>query len=179
MRKLISYIAISLDGKIANPDGSVDWLHELPNPEQLDYGYEKFIKSVDTTIMGNATYQQVLGFGSEFPYAGKENFVLTRDSLKQRDANVSFIAEDAVSFISSLKNKKGKSIWLIGGAQANTLLLNAGLVDELRIFVMPIILGNGIPLFSTGAKTKMLKLADTRVYESSGVVEMTYKIIIL
>ena len=76
MKKLKLYIAISLNGKIAKPDGSVDWLNNIPNPDNSDMGYTDFFESVDTTIQGYKTYKQVIDWGIEFPYKGKKNYVI-------------------------------------------------------------------------------------------------------
>ncbi len=92
-RKIILYIACSLDGKIADRTGSVSWLEELPNPDQTDYGYNDFLASVDTTIMGNKTYRHILGFGIDFPYQEKINYVITRNKTLAHDENVQYVSE--------------------------------------------------------------------------------------
>lgn len=78
MRKIKLYIASSINGKTAKIDGSVDWLEEIPKPEKADYGYAKFYESIDTTIQGSNTYQQIMNWGIGFPYKGKKNYVITR-----------------------------------------------------------------------------------------------------
>ena len=105
MRKIILYVACSLDGKIADREGNVDWLDTIPNPDHSDYGYSDFIKSVDTTLMGNKTYQQVLGFDVPFPYKETKNYVITRDGTLTNDENVEYIHQNIADFISDLKNK--------------------------------------------------------------------------
>lgn len=175
MKKIILYAAISLDGKIAKEDGDVGWLDDIPNPENLDYGYMDFYESIDTTLMGNKTYQQVLGFDVPFPYPGKENYVFTKNKNLKADENVKFISDDVIPFIRKLKEKEGKNIWLVGGAAINTFLLNKDLIDELMIFVMPIILGAGIPLFSGTPDFANLKLIESKSYKT-GVVGLTYEV---
>lgn len=175
MRKLIAYIAISLDGKIADTKGGVDWLETIQHPKDQDYGYGEFVQSIDTTIMGNATYQQVLGFDMPFPYADKTNYVITRNTELLNDENVTFISSDHAQRITELKREKGKDIWLIGGGAANTLCLQAGLLDEMIVHIMPMILGEGIPLFSEAQLMQHLHLTTSKVY-SSGVVEIRYTV---
>jgi dihydrofolate reductase len=176
MRKVICYIAISLDGKIADAQGGVEWLEQLPNPEGTDYGYAEFLKPIDTTIMGNSTYKQVRSFPGEFAYKHLRNFVLTKSADGGRDEFAEFIsADDVAELIGNLKSQPGKDIWLIGGGKANALFLNQGLLDELRVFVMPIVLGDGIPLFAPETQKKEISLINNRVY-SSGVVELIYSI---
>jgi len=94
MRKVILYVAISLDGKIAKPDGNVEWLDSIPNPDQLDYGYAEFYENIAITIMGNNTYEEVLGFDVPFPYPTKKNYVLTRQEGKTDTEFVSFVSGD-------------------------------------------------------------------------------------
>lgn len=110
MRKIKLYIAVSLDGKIAKPDGDVSWLDELPNPDHLDYGYADFLSSIDTTLMGNSTYRQLLGFGIDFPYRGKTNYVFTRNTALKEDENVKFISHEPISIVKEIKSGKGRDI---------------------------------------------------------------------
>jgi dihydrofolate reductase len=175
LRKIKLYIAISLNGKIASSDGSVDWLESIPNPEKTDYGFAEFMDSVDTTIQGYNTYNQIINWGIEFPYKGKKNYVLTKKQDAKNTEFVEFITKNHVGFITQLKEEEGGDIWLIGGSQANTLILNAGLLDEIRVFVMPIILSGGIDLFDAFPAETQLKLIETKSY-SSGVIELKYKI---
>jgi len=175
MRKIILYIATSLNGKIARKDGDVKWLDEVPHVEGEDYGYHDFYASVDTTLQGYATYAQIISWGIDFPYADKENFVLTRKQGLEPTEHVTFISENHVDFIQNLKQQPGKDIWLIGGGQVNTLLLKAGLIDELWTHTMPVILPDGIDLFGGEPPETSLILFESKSY-SSGVVEKKYKL---
>lgn len=175
MRKIILYIACSLDGKIADADGSTDWLHQIPNPDNSDYGYSEFFKSIDTTLMGNKTYKQVLGFDCDFPYKDTKNFVFTRDQLLTKNEHVEYISENFEVFIKNLKRQSGKDIWCIGGGAVNGLLLNHGLIDEIQLFMMPVILGDGINLVDHLGQQINLDLKHTTEYKS-GVIELRYKI---
>jgi dihydrofolate reductase len=175
MKKIKLYIAMSLNGKIAAKNGSVDWLEAIPKPENDDYGYAAFYDSIDTTIQGYSTYKQIIDWEIEFPYSGKINYVLSRDPDRKNTEHVSFISKDHIAFINQLKEQDGKDIWLIGGGQVNTLLLNAGLVDEIIVYLMPIILTDGIELFEALPKQTLLKLISTKSF-TTGAVEMTYKL---
>jgi dihydrofolate reductase len=174
MRKVKLYIAMSLNGKIARKSGEVDWLESMANPDNNDYGYSKFYQSIDTTIQGYNTYTQLISWGIQFPYADKKNYVFTnRNNLKDTEY-VEFITENHTHFVKELKNKKGLDIWLIGGGTINTQLLNAQLIDEIFVFVMPIILPDGIELFELVPKETLLKLEQCNKY-SSGAIELIYK----
>lgn len=173
MRKLLLYIATSIDGYIAKDDGSVGWLDELPHPEGEDYGYAQFYESIDTTLMGNKTYQQVLGFG-DFPYQGKENYVFSRQSHPSAE-HVQFVTDDPAAFVGLLKGQQGGDIWLVGGGQLNTVMLDAGLIDEILLFQMPVALGSGIALFPHARQTPPLKLLTHTSY-ASGVSLLHYAV---
>ena len=174
MREVKLYIAMSLNGKIAKPDGSVTWLETLPNPDNTDYGYADFLATVDTTIQGFSTYKQLIDWGIDFPYANKKNYVFTRKQNLKHTEFVEFVTENHTDFIQQLKKEKGGDIWLIGGGQINTLLLNADLIDEIQVFVMPIILSDGIEIFEILPNEKRLNLVATKNF-ASGAVLLKYK----
>ncbi|WP_372774898.1 dihydrofolate reductase family protein [Mangrovibacterium sp.] len=176
MRKVTLYIAQSLDGKIARMNGDVDWLDQFSNAENEDYGYSSFLESVDTTLMGNRTYEKIHSFGIDFPYAGKENYVFTRQKGKHDTDFVKFIGDDVASFVQGIKQEHGKGIWLIGGGEINSLLYNEGLIDEIYLFTMPVTLGEGVPLFSGRLVERQLKLIELSSY-SSGVICKKYRIV--
>lgn len=174
MRKVVLYIATSLDNYIAKPDGNVDW---LDSPEFIvpgeDFGYETFYKSIDTTLMGNNTYQMVLGFDVPFPYPDKKNFVFTRNKGMKDNEHVSFISDDIVAFTKQLKQEKGKDIWLVGGGEINTKLLDHGLIDRIILTLIPKMLGMGIPLFHKPTIETNFHLEECQSYDN-GFVQLTY-----
>jgi len=174
MRKVKLYIATSLDNFIARPNGDIDWLESIHAAEDEDYGYGAFYKGIDTTVMGMATYRQILGFDVPFPYPDKRNYVLTRQKGLAGDAHVQFVCDDIIGFIKTLKSKPGKDIWLVGGAQINTLFLEHGLIDEMILSRMPILIGRGIPLFTDHAAEQLFHLDQCKSFKN-GVVQLTYK----
>jgi dihydrofolate reductase len=149
MRKIKLYIASSLDSYIASENGSIDWLFS-----NADYGYTKFYDSIDAILVGRKTYDQSLKF-DEYPYKGKKVYVFTRRTKGKKKNNnthgVEYIDEDIPGFARHLVQQSSvekKDIWLLGGGEIVSILLNAGLVDEIILTIHPIILGKGIPLFS-------------------------------
>lgn len=167
MRKLILYIATSLDGYIARSSGEFDWLFS-----DQDYGYTEFFAGVDTVLMGRKTYEQALGFG-EYPYKGTRGVVFSR-TPREPDANVTFISGDLASFVSGLKRGPGKDLWLVGGAQIVAECVRHDLIDGFRLFVHPIILGEGIPLFAPGLPERPLQFVRSQSFDS-GLVEVSYQ----
>lgn len=173
MRRLRLYIALSLDGYIARPDGSVDWL-SVVEKEGEDYGYAQFISTIDATLMGYQTYAQVLGFG-EFPYGQFKNYVFTRQQRQPEGLPVSFITEDPAAFTQGLKAQPGGDIWLIGGGQINALLLQAGLIDELILSYVPIVLGEGIPLFGRQPTLLSKWVLEKQQAYTTGLLQAVYR----
>jgi len=167
MRKIILFIASSLDGYIAREDGTIDWL-----PENTASGYDDFIKSVDTVIMGKKTYNQVLTFG-DYPYKDKKSYVFTRNNEYSKDENAEFV-DDADKLVKDILSDSGTNIWLIGGAEIISTFVNLGFVDEINISINPVVLGKGIPLFKNIEKEIKLELIKTTDYDA--LVELRYKI---
>lgn len=161
-RTIILYIAMSLDGYIADPDGAVDWLDEAEG--EGDNGYSAFYETVDTIIMGRATYNQVLTFGCAWPYAGKRCYVFTNREYAP-DSNVEFINGNIVEFITKIKSQPGKHIWLVGGANMVHNFMQKNLIDEFAIAIIPTLLGKGIPLFHCERQKLKLKLVENRQYK--------------
>lgn len=173
MRKIILYSAISLDDYIADQHGSIEWLHRPEFiPEGEDFGYGAFYESIDTTLMGNKTYKQVLGFDVPFPYPDKKNYVFTTSMESKSDEYVEFISRDIGGFCKRLKEEPGMDIWLVGGGKLNSALLDEGLIDLLILTKIPVPLGKGIPLFHQSEWKKQFPVSETKVFPA-GVVQFT------
>jgi dihydrofolate reductase len=173
MHKIILYIAQSLDGYISTPDGGVAWLDDF-NSTGEDLGYKDFIDGIDVNIQGAKTYQQVLDFDIPYPYTGK-SFVLTHQQLeKPADTNIEFFEGELSELAAKAKEESKKNVWLIGGANVVQQFLKEDLIDEIILFTMPVMLGDGVSLFG---KTKLIKtkLVDSQVYKS-GIVMGHYEI---
>ena len=170
-RQVVLYIAISLDGYIADPAGKVDWLAgEEPNGGG---GYAHFLEGVDTVILGGTTYRQVVEELSPevWPYEGLQSYVFTRRQEENREG-IAFIAGDAAAFVRELAQRPGKGIWICGGAELVSQLLWADCIDRFQISVIPTLLGGGIRLFPEGIPPLPLSLVETRT--AGGIVELTY-----
>lgn len=174
MKKIKLYIAASLDGYIARPDGDIDWLIEFPNPSKENYGYRDFFESIDTVILGGRTYRDILCMDVVWPYKDKTTYVITRHVVMERE-NVNFVTENIIETISQIRKEKGKDIWLVGGGELITMLLNQDLVDEMIITYIPVILGNGISLFPNNPKESKWNLVENKSY-NNGVLSVRYKL---
>ena len=169
LRKIKLFIACSLDGYIAKEDGSVNWL-----PQTENSGIDHFYKSIDTVLMGNTTYEQILTF-EKYPYKDKISYVFTRNpDQKKKDENVEFTSE-VEEFTKKLILSSGKDIWLVGGGDIISTFLNLKFVDELILSVIPVMLGKGIPLFKNITEERKLELIKTTEYAE--LVELSYKVL--
>jgi len=166
--QVIAYVAVSLDGYIAGDGGSVDFLEQFGSDE---YGFHEFFDSIDAVIMGSATYEQILGFG--WPYGDTPGLVLTTQSLDTpAGPRITFASEPTGQAIRDYASSFDRPVWLVGGGKVITAGLLQGAVDILEMYVMPIALGSGVPLF-TSPYSGHLELAESRHF-SNGVVKLVY-----
>jgi len=171
MRKTILFIAMSLDGFIADEDGGIDFLSAVESPGE-DYGYSQFISHVDTVIMGRKTYDKVLSFGIDFPHAGKKCYVWSQSRIG-KDKNVDYVQGDLTGLLSSIRSTPGKDIFIDGGATLVHALMEKNLIDQYIISVIPVMLGSGIPLFRSGRPAEKLHLIQSLSYPK-GLVQLWY-----
>lgn len=167
MKKVILYIAESLDGFVATKDKSVAWLDKFNDPT-VGYGYNEFIASIDTVVQGNTTYQQF-----KPTYEDKSSYVFTRSPEKYSEEGVNFVKGSIGDFVDGLDDKICKNIWLVGGPNLAAQFLNEGKINEIIIFTMPVLLGEGIKLFDNIVKIPEINLESLKNYKN-GVVEMKY-----
>lgn len=163
------YMAVSLDGMIADAEGGVDWLNRW---DDADYGTEAFMTEVDTLVMGRATYDQVIGFGA-WPYSGKRVFVLTSRPLSDAPEGVEGTS-DLAGLIAELREDAAQ-VWIVGGAALAGACFAFGAVDTVELFLMPVLLGEGVPLFPGEGPEIPLALRETRAWPN-GVVGLTYDV---
>ena len=171
--KLILYIAMSLDGYIATTDDKIDFLNCVQK-EGEDYGYTAFTQGVDTIIMGRKTYDKILTLVPVFPHQNKECYIITR-TPRASIGKIHFYTGDLKELLSRLKAKPGKDIYLDGGAEIVNALLKEELIDEMYISIIPILLGKGLPLFSSDRPDSKLKLVNCKSFEK-GLVQLHYAI---
>lgn len=173
MRALIYYVAASLDGFIAEPDGR---FHRFPAGDHVA-AFLETLPRFGAVLMGRATYAVGLEHGVTSPYPMlAEQYVYSSTMTASPDPAVQLVGHDAVEHIAGLKNASGDDIWLCGGARLAGSLWRAGLIDQVWVKQNPLVLGAGIPLFGgEGLEPAALRLTDLRRFES-GVVELRYAV---
>ena len=177
-RRIILDLAVTLDGFIEGKNGEVDWCIM-----DSDMGFIDFLHQIDTILYGRKSYELWGKYTPETEVTetekelwdlvhSKQKYVFSR-TQKGTDDKTIFINDQILEEVNKLKNKPGKDIWLYGGASLITTFIKLGLVDEFRLSVHPVILGEGKPLFIDLHERVNLKLVDTKSF-SSGVVQLIY-----
>ncbi len=163
------FIAQSLDGYIARPDGAIDWLRPF---DSVDYGYESFLTEIGTIVMGRKSYELTCSFG-EWPYAAARTLVVTSNALVDAPPNVTRVGPEVGRLVTALRAAGGKDVWVMGGAMTIGAFLEGQVIDRIDLFVVPVLLGYGVPLFSGGRPDTPLKFAGTQTYDK-GLVRLSY-----
>jgi dihydrofolate reductase len=169
VRKLVYRVAASLDGFIAGPNGEYDWVIQDPS---IDFG--EIFRGFDALLMGRHTYEFMLREGRSPAEFGMKTYVASTTLDPARHAGVTVIATDAARAVEEVKHRPGKSIWLFGGGSMFRGMLDAGLVDEVAVSVIPVLLGEGIPLIPAGRR-RSLRFKDSRTFPS-GIVSLSYEV---
>ena len=171
MSKRLRYqVAASLDGFIVGPDGSYDWIVMDP---AIDF--EALYGEFDTAVMGRKTYQAGLAMGGDLAMPGIDIVVFSRTLPASTKKGLRIVNDDPAEVVADLKKQQGRDIWLFGGGELFRSLLDAKLVDTVEIAVMPVLLGDGIPLLPPGKSVK-LSLVDLKRLPSSGIVVLAYTV---
>jgi dihydrofolate reductase len=169
-KQLRYHVAASLDGFIAGPNGEYDWIVMDP---AIDFAalYREF----DTVIMGRKTYEVTTAQGGDGTMPGIDVVVFSRTLAPAAKPGFRIVNEDPAAVVRALKEKDGRDIWLFGGGELFRVLLAAGVVDTVELAVMPVLLGQGIPLLPPGISTKLV-LTDHKLLPASGIVALAYRV---
>jgi dihydrofolate reductase len=170
MRNVVLGLGLSLDGYIARPDGAVDFLFRPKG-----YSMAPFFATVDTAIMGRKTLDAGLKMsGGKLPHTTMTMYVFSHSKPPGERDGVVFVNESPAKFIHQLRKQPGKDIWLMGGGELARDFLKADLVDRLYLGVVPVLLGEGIPLFPSGFPQRDFTLIENKTY-SKGLITLTYE----
>ena len=171
-RKVIVHIAASADGYIARPDGDLEWLTSRPAPKGF-YGMEAFMKTVDTMVIGRKTYEESLKLGGTFDSTSR-TFVFSRQKPPAKiPKGVEFVNEAIGPFISRLREQPGKDIWLMGGGELIASCLDEKVIDEFVVSVVPVFIGDGIPLIARRDRHVPMTLKSVERFDD-GLVQLRY-----
>ena len=170
MRKVIYGAGASLDGFIARLDGSLDFLDLRPS----NYSMAPFFKTIDVALMGRKTYEvSVRLSGGKFVSHGLRSYIFSRSLPEGERDGAIFVGSDPKRFVAELRRKKGKHIWLAGGGELTREFLKEDLVDELYLGIVPVLIGEGIPLYAPGFPQREFTLTESKAY-SGDLVALRY-----
>jgi dihydrofolate reductase len=164
------YVATSLDGFIADGEGSVDWL--APYDARL-YGYDKYFAEIGALIMGRRTFELISATGEEWPYRAKPVFVLTSQPLGKVPPSVALAARGMWEALQQARKATPRDIWIVGGAVTMQSALDDGLVDVMEIFLVPVLLGTGLSLLNDLGRRHTLVFDGIEAFPD-GVVKLRY-----
>jgi len=173
-RKIIVHIATSADGYIARPDGDLDWLTSRPAPKGF-YGMPEFTRTVDAKILGRKTFDLSVEMGAHFRVDDPHYVFSHRPAPASAPAGVEFVAQSIGAFVKRLRAQAGKNIWLMGGGEIIASFLDENAIDEFIISVVPILIGEGIPLIAPRHREVPLHLRAVKPFPD-GVVQVHYDI---
>ncbi len=173
-RKIIVHIAASADGYIARPDGDLDWLTSRPAPKGF-YGMEAFMNSVDTEIMGRKTYEAALHLGAKFDSKNRTIVFSRQPRPSNAPESVEFVNGGIGALVASLREQPGKDMWLMGGGDLIASFLDAHAIDEFVVSVVPVFIGDGIPLIARRHRHELLDLQAVEKFED-GLVQLRYEV---
>lgn len=168
MRRLRYSVAMSLDGYIAGPKGEIDWIVIDP-----DIDFRALVEAFDTVVMGRKTYDTMRKEGRAGGMPGMQAYVFSR-TLRPTDCSDVTVVDNPTETLTALKAKPGKDIWLFGGGSLFRSLLELGLVDAVEVTIIPVLLGDGLPLLPHPARTARLEFLKHRIYEKTGTVSLEY-----
>lgn len=177
--KLIIHMVSSLDGIIAKRDNSISWFDTTDNYDKGidEQDPEAFLKTIDCYVMGSKTYEHALELSKSYgwAYGDKPTFVLTNRNLKSDKPNIEFYSGDLSKLVDEQLKPKYKNVWVAGGAKLTKDLIRQKLVDEIRLSILPIILGDGLLFFDNIGQEQALHLKDTTAYKN-GIIELYYEL---
>jgi len=170
MRKVILYIAMTIDGMIADLNDGFSFLEPYDGVNLVKESYDALLNSVDTILMGRRTYEVITSHNIPWPYHGFKSYVYGKKTIHSHVATI--ISDDVSHHVLELKNQAGKDIWLVGGGKLVQALLESDLIDQMIITIIPVVLGSGIPLFLHLSDLHHFDLTD--VQTEAGLSMLTY-----
>lgn len=177
VRKIIVEVAISADGYIARPDGAVEWL-DRPQPKD-HYGMAEFVQSIDTVLWGRKTYDKGVEFGMKDGSGfgpGIKNYLFSRHPPASLLPGFELARKPVKEFAQELRATPGKDIWMMGGGELIAAFLDAGEIDEFSLHVIPVLIGEGIPLVQPRHRSIPLKLLGTKSFPDD-VLHLHYAVL--
>ncbi|QCI65208.1 dihydrofolate reductase family protein [Phreatobacter stygius] len=174
MARILGYVGMSVDGYIASPDGTLDWLRKYDTIDFGPFAFETFLEGIRTIVMGRATYDVVADHPGPWAYAGKRVFVVTSRPIDRPIGDVELWTGGIDALVGHLRALDDGDVWMVGGGLLQQAFIACGALDQLELYVVPEIVGAGIPLFPANGFSRSIKLVSTDVLPE-GCVRLFYE----
>lgn len=173
MARILGYIGASLDGYIASPDGSMAWLRKYDGVDDGKHAYSRFIAGIGTIVMGRGTFDEIVRFNPQWPYSGQDVILVTSRPVEDLPDRVTVWSSGIESLIAHLRALRGKDVWMMGGGLLQQSFIERNALDELRLFIVPELVGEGILLFPLNRFACSVRLIEAATL-SQGCVCLYY-----
>ena len=173
MATIRGYMGVSADHYLASPDGTLDWLRKYDKVDFGEHSYERFIKGIRTVVMGRTTYDEIPNFNIGWPYAAQRAIVVTSRPTDKPIGKIEVWDRGVDALIAYLCKLDDGDVWIAGGGKLQQAFIERGGLDRLELFVVPEIVGAGIPLFPPNGFARTVKLTAAEPL-AAGVVRLVY-----
>lgn len=174
MARILGYIAASLDGMIVSGDGSLDWLFKYDDMDAGEHDYRLFLQRIRTVVMGRGTYDFIANENSPWAYGDQRVIVVTSRPIDNPKGPLE-TRGNVDGLITELRALDDGDVWMLGGGQLQMAFMERGALDEIEIYIIPEIIGSGLPLFPlTGFKSSPTLISATAI--DKGCVRLHYRL---
>jgi dihydrofolate reductase len=160
MATIRGYMGVSLDHYIAGPNGDLGWLTRYDDADFGEHAYPNFIRQIRTVVMGRATYDWLIEFGGAWAYSDKRAIIVTSRPIERPPVPLTVWTEGVPALVAHLRSLDDGDVWIVGGGQLQQALIAEDALDQLELFVVPEVVGEGIPLFPPNGHRRSVRLAD-------------------
>ena len=175
MAEIVGYIASSLDGYIATKQGRLEWLFKYNDMDQGEFPYAKFMGSITIVVMGRDTYDFLAAEETPWPYPDQQAIVVTSRPITNPKGNIEIWHDSIDALITNLRGRPDGKVWMLGGGRLQSAFIERGALDEIEIYVIPELIGSGIPLFPASEIALSPKLISATTL-GLGVVRLHYRL---
>lgn len=173
MANIRGYIGASLDGYIAASDGGLEWLTKYDGMDAGEFSYDRFIAGIRTVVMGRGTYDALAGFGIDWPYRDQRTIIVTSTEIANPAGPIEIWSDGISALIGYLRGLDDGDVWLVGGGQLQQAFIEHDALDDLVLFIVPELVGGGVPLFPPNGVARTVKLVSSAVLEP-GCLRLLY-----
>lgn len=174
MAVIRGYMGVSVDGYIAGENGDIDWLRKYDGVDFGPHAYDRFIGGIATVVMGRGTHDALVAMGEGWPYSGKRAIVVASQPLAAEIGAVEIWRRGVPNLVDYLRGLGDGDVWIVGGGQLQQAFIAASALDRLELFVVPEIVGRGIPTFPANGHARGVRLAGAEAL-AAGVVWLDYR----